>query len=343
MITLGIIGAGRMAKVHIRSIVTGVSGVRLKAAADPYMSKETEAWLKGMGIEETYLDYKLVLADPEIDAVMICSSTDTHAPISMEAIAAGKHTFCEKPIDQDFAKILPIVDALANKKHLKYQVGFNRRFDHNFRALHDAVDSGRLGELHFLRICSRDSVTPPATYVRVSGGIFLDMMIHDIDMLRFLSKSDIDEVYAIGNVLVDQYFADEGDIDTAVVTFKLKNGAMAVIDNSRKAVYGYDQRAEIHGSKGCAEIRNDEKNTMIMSTNEGVSGNGPVSDTLERYIPAYASEIASFVKAIEEDKDTEVNINDGLQSVLIGLACKKSLLEKRPVKISEIYQAGGEV
>lgn len=343
MITLGIIGAGRMAKVHIRSIVTGVSGVRLKAAADPYMTKETEVWLRGMGIEEIYLDYKQILADPQIDAVMICSSTDTHAPISMEAIAAGKHTFCEKPVDQDFTNILPIVDALAKKKHLKYQVGFNRRFDHNFRALRDTVDSGRLGDIHFLRICSRDSVTPPASYVRVSGGIFLDMMIHDIDMIRFLSKSDVEEVYAIGNVLIDQYFADEGDIDTAIVTCKLKNGAMAVIDNSRKAVYGYDQRAEIHGSKGCAEIRNDEKNTILVSTAEGVCGNGPVADTLERYIPAYAAEIASFVKAIEEDRDTEVNVNDGLQSVLIGLACKKSLLENRPVKLSEIVQVGREM
>lgn len=336
MVTLGIIGVGRMAKVHIRSIVTGVSGAKIKAVADPYMSKETEAWLKDMGIGETYLDYKKILGDPDIDAVMICSSTDTHAAISIEAIAAGKHTFCEKPIDRSFEKILPIMDALSEKKNIKYQVGFNRRFDHNFRALRNAVDSGKLGELHFLRICSRDSVTPPSSYVKVSGGIFLDMMIHDIDLVRYLSKSDVEEVYAVGNVLIDQYFADAGDIDTAVVTFKLKNGALAIIDNSRKAVYGYDQRAEIHGSKGCAELGNDVKNSVAVFTADGVSSDGPVWDTLERYIPAYVAEVTSFVKAINEDRETEVNVNDGLQAILIGLACKKSLTEKRPVKLSEI-------
>jgi myo-inositol 2-dehydrogenase/D-chiro-inositol 1-dehydrogenase len=214
---------------------------------------------------------------------------------------------------------------LNERKDVKYQVGFNRRFDHNFRALRSAVDAGKLGELHFVRICSRDSVTPPESYVKVSGGIFLDMMIHDIDMVRYLSKSDVEEVYAIGNVMIHQYFADCGDIDTAVVTFKLKNGAMAVIDNSRKAVYGYDQRAELHGSKGSAELYNDFKNTVH------------VWDTLERYIPAYAAEVTSFINAIEQDTEPEVTVHDGLQSVLIALACKKSLLEKRPVKISTIY------
>jgi len=336
MVTLGIIGTGRMAKVHIRSIVTGVSGVVIKSAADPYMDKETENWLRGMGISDTYLDYKKILEDPEIDAVMICSSTDTHAAISMEAIAAGKHTFCEKPIDQSFEMIMPIVALLNEKKDIKYQVGFNRRFDHNFRALRNAVDSGKLGNLHFIRICSRDSVTPPASYVKISGGIFLDMMIHDIDMLRYLSKSDVEEVYAIGSVMIDQYFADADDVDTAVVTFKLKNGAMAVIDNSRKAVYGYDQRAEIHGSKGCAEIGNDDKNKLAIATADGVCGDGPVWDTLERYIPAYAAEINAFIKAIEEDTETQVNVNDGLQAILIALACKKSLAEGRPVKLSDI-------
>lgn len=337
MINLGIIGIGRMAKVHIHSILTGVRGVNIKSGADPFMNRETEEWLKSKGITEIYTDYRKILSDPEIDAVMICSSTDTHAAISMEAIRAGKHTFCEKPIDRSYEKILPIIDLLNERKDVKYQVGFNRRFDHNFRALRSAVDAGKLGELHFVRICSRDSVTPPESYVKVSGGIFLDMMIHDIDMVRYLSKSDVEEVYAIGNVMIHQYFADCGDIDTAVVTFKLKNGVMAVIDNSRKAVYGYDQRAELHGSKGSAELYNDFKNTVHVFTADGVHKDGPVWDTLERYIPAYAAEVASFINAIEQDTEPEVTVHDGLQSVLIALACKKSLLEKRPVKISTIY------
>lgn len=337
MINLGMIGVGRMAKVHIHSILTGVTGVRIKSAADPYMNKETEEWLKNRGINEVYQDYEKILGDPGIDAVMICSSTDTHAQISMEAIEAGKHTFCEKPIDIDYKKILPIVELLNKKKDIKYQVGFNRRFDHNFRALRDAAAAGKLGDLHFIRICSRDSVTPPESYVKISGGIFVDMMIHDIDLVRFFSGSEVEEVYAVGNVLIHQYFADAGDVDTAVVTMKLKNGAIAVIDNSRKAVYGYDQRAEIHGSKGFAELNNDMKNTVRVYTNEGTFSDGPIWDTLERYIPAYAAEITSFISAINENRETEVSVNDGLQAVIVGLACKKSLEGKRPVTISEIY------
>lgn len=336
MINLGIIGTGRMAKVHIHSILTGVTDVKIKAAADPYMDSQTEKWLRDRGIGEIYPDHKKILEDPNINAVMICSSTDTHAQISMEAIAAGKHTLCEKPIDRGYEKVLPIAALLKEKRDIKYQVGFNRRFDHNFRALRNSVDSGKLGRLHFLRICSRDSVTPPEEYVKLSGGIFLDMMIHDIDLVRFLSKSEVEEVYAVGNVLIHQYFADAGDVDTAVVTLKLKNGAVAVIDNSRKAVYGYDQRAEIHGSEGYAEVGNDFKNSVTVFTADGVSADGPVWDTLVRYIPAYAAEITSFIEAIGQDKETEVSVNDGLQAILIGLACKKSLAEKRPVRLAEI-------
>lgn len=337
MVNLGIIGVGRMAKVHIHNILTGIPEAKIKAVADPYMNSETEKWLKDKGINEAYLDYKKILDDPAIDAVMICSSTDTHAQISMEAITAEKHTFCEKPIDRSYEKILPLIELLKEKKNIKYQVGFNRRFDHNFSALRKVVDSGKLGDLHFLRICSRDSVTPPESYVRISGGIFLDMMIHDFDLVRYLSKSEVEEVYAVGKVLIHQYFADAGDVDTAVVTLNLKNGALAVIDNSRKAVYGYDQRAEIHGSRGYAELENDFKNSIKVFTADGISAAGPIWDTLERYIPAYIAEVRSFIDVIEQDKEPKVNVNDGLQAILIGLACKKSLAEKRPVKLSEIY------
>lgn len=336
MVNIGFIGVGRMAKVHIRNIVQGVDNATITAAADPYMNEETENWLKSIGVQKVYKDYRKVLEDPEIAAVMICSSTDTHIPISIEAINAGKHIFCEKPIDSTYEPILKLIDKLEENKNIKFQVGFNRRFDRNFRALREAASSGKLGEPHFIRICSRDSVTPPESYVKVSGGIFLDMMIHDIDMLRYLSGSEVEEVYAVGDVKIAQYFADAGDVDTAVVTFKLKNGVLAVIDNSRKAVYGYDQRAEILGSNGSADISNDMKNKLTVSTPDGMYNDGPVWDTLERYIPAYTAEVQSFVNAIIEDKDTEVNVVDGLQSVVVALACKKSLEERRPVKLSEI-------
>ncbi|MGI6175147.1 MAG: inositol 2-dehydrogenase [Christensenellales bacterium] len=336
MVKMGVIGAGRMAMVHIRGIVSGVSNVKIQAVADPYMSDATKEELNQLGIMHTYTDHRTILEDAEIQAVLIAASTDTLAALSVEALDAGKHTFCEKPVGRSIESLMPVVEAVKRHPELKYQVGFNRRFDHNFRALYDTVKKGMLGRLHFLRICSRDSVTPPQSYVRVSGGIFLDMMIHDIDLIRYFAQSDVEEVYAIGNVLIDQYFADEGDVDTAIVTMKFKNGAMGVIDNSRKAVYGYDQRAEIHGSLGCAELNNDIKNSVLVSTAEGVRNDGPVWDTLDRYVAAYRAEMRSFADAIENDLETCTSIQDSLQAVMVGLACNKSLSEKRPVKLSEI-------
>ena len=243
MVKIGIIGAGRIGKVHTESITRYVKGAEVKAIADPFINEETKAWAKSLGIAEVYDDYKKILEDKEISIVLICSSTDTHSKISLEAIAAGKHIFCEKPIDHDVNKIKEVMDALKGS-NVKYQVGFNRRFDHNFRAAREAVKAGKIGELNVLKITSRDPAPPPVSYIKVSGGIFLDMTIHDFDMVRFMSGAEVEEVYAVGGVLVDKAIGEAGDIDTAIITMKLSNGALAVIDNCRRASYGYDQRVE---------------------------------------------------------------------------------------------------
>ncbi len=337
MINIGIIGAGRIGQVHAKSILTGVPDAKIKAIADPFMTPQVEAWAKSVGINNVYLDHNKIIEDPEIDAVLICSSTDTHSPISLQAIKAGKHVFCEKPIDHDLAKIKEVVKALEGTK-VKYQVGFNRRFDHNFRSLRDAVAGGKIGDIHIIRVTSRDPAPPPIAYVKVSGGLFIDMMIHDFDMVRYLSGCEVDEVYATGAVLVDPAIGEAGDIDTAIVTLKLKNGALAVIENSRKAVYGYDQRAEVFGSKGAVKNGNDSASTAILSNENGITSEKPLYFFLERYMAAYQSEIRSFVDAIVNDKPTEVNVNDGLQPILIGLAALKSLKENRPVKVSEVTE-----
>ena len=335
MINIGIIGAGRIGKVHAGTIAGHVKGAKIKTIADPFMNAETEAWAKGLGVEHTTKDYKEIIGDKEIDAVLICSSTDTHSPISIEAIEAGKHVFCEKPIDHDVSKIKNVIEAL--KKHpVKYQVGFNRRFDHNYEAVHEAVRAGKIGDPHLILITSRDPEPPGIDYVKVSGGLFLDMMIHDFDMVRFLAGCDAVEVYAEGAVLVDKAIGEAGDIDTAVVTLKMENGAIAVIDNSRKAVYGYDQRAEVFGSKGMVKSGNDAKSTAVLSNENGVTGEVPLHFFLERYTEAYAKEIIQFCEAIEKGTDTPLGVDDGLKPVLMGLAAKKSLEEHRPVKISEI-------
>lgn len=337
MINVGIIGAGRIGQVHARSILSGVPDATILAIADPYMTDAAATWAKSVGIAGIYLDYKKILDDPRIDAVLICSSTDTHAQLSLEAIAAGKHVFCEKPIDQRLDRIGEVKAALAaSPKKLKYQVGFNRRFDHNFRAIKDAVDAGKIGDVQFIRISSRDPEAPPAGYVGTSGGIFLDMMIHDLDMLRYLSGSEVEEVFASGAVLIDPAIGAAGDVDTATVAARMTNGALALIDNSRKAVYGYDQRAEVFGSKGSIQNANDTASTAVLSTVDGVVSEKPLWFFLQRYMGAYQAEVRAFIDSISNDTDVEVGVEDGLVSIKLGLACKKSLSEHRPVRIDEI-------
>lgn len=335
MLKIGIIGAGRIGKVHTESIMRYVAGATVKSVADPYMTEETASWAKSMGVEKAGKDYREILADPEIDAVLICSSTDTHSPISLEAIAAGKHIFCEKPVDHDLGKIKAVMEALEGSD-VKYQVGFNRRFDHNFAAAREAVASGKIGDLAVLKITSRDPGAPPVSYIKVSGGIFLDMTIHDFDMVRFVSGDEVEEVYAAGGVTVDPAIGEAGDIDTAVITLRLRSGAIAVIDNCRRASYGYDQRLEAFGSKGQVAIANDTQSNAVVSDANGVTAEKPLHFFLERYMQAYASEVAAFVDAVANDKPVPVGIEAGLQSVLIGIAAKRSLELNRPVRLSEI-------
>lgn len=335
MLKIGIIGAGRIGKVHTESIMRYVAGATVKSVADPYMTEETAAWAKSMGVEKVGKDYREILADPEIDAVLICSSTDTHSPISLEAIAAGKHIFCEKPVDHDLGKIKAVMEALEGSD-VKYQVGFNRRFDHNFAAAREAVASGKIGDLAVLKITSRDPGAPPVSYIKVSGGIFLDMTIHDFDMVRFVSGDEVEEIYAAGGVTVDPAIGEAGDIDTAVITLRLRSGAIAVIDNCRRASYGYDQRLEAFGSKGQVAIANDTQSSAVVSDANGVTAEKPLHFFLERYMQAYANEVAAFVDAVANDKPVPVGIEAGLQSVLIGIAAKRSLELNRPVRLSEI-------
>ena len=335
MLNIGIIGAGRIGKVHLQSVTRYVADAKVIALADPFMNAETEEWARSLGVAKLTRDYKEILADPEVDAVFICSSTDTHSAISLEAIAAGKHIFCEKPVDHDLGKIKAVMQALEGST-VKYQVGFNRRFDHNFAAAREAVANGRIGELAVLKITSRDPGAPPVDYIKVSGGIFLDMTIHDFDMVRFISGEEVTEVYAAGGVTVDPAIGEAGDIDTAVVTLRLESGALAVIDNCRRASYGYDQRLEAFGSKGQVAISNDTASSAVVSDASGVTAEKPLYFFLERYMQAYAAEVEAFVAAVRDDTPVPVGIDAGLQSVLIGVAAKKSLELGRPVKLSEI-------
>lgn len=336
MIQIGIIGAGRIGKVHLQSITYRVKNARVKAVADPFITGKTEDFIRGMGVTEVYKDYRQILADPEIDAVLVCSSTDTHAAISIEAIEAGKHVFCEKPVDHALDKIKAVEEALAAHPGCKFQVGFNRRFDHNFAAVRKAYDEGRIGEAHILKITSRDPEPPNPAYIKVSGGMFLDMTIHDFDMACFLTGSDVEEIYVQSAVLVDPAIGEQGDVDTAIITMKMTNGALAVIDNSRRAAYGYDQRAELFGSKGMVATANDTISSAVISDANGVTGEKPLFFFLERYMESFSEEMRQFVDACENGGEVPVGIHAGLQAVKIGLAAKKSVEEHRPVRLSEL-------
>ena len=335
MLNIGIIGAGRIGKVHLQSISYHVKNAAVAAMADPFMNEETKALIESMGVKKIYKDYHQILEDPQIDAVLVCSSTDTHAAISIEAIKAGKHVFCEKPVDHSLEKIQEVADVLAEHPECRFQVGFNRRFDHNFAAVRRAYDEGKIGEAHILKITSRDPEPPNPAYIKVSGGMFLDMTIHDFDMACFLTNSDVEEVYVQSAVLVDPAIGEQGDVDTAIITLKMKNGALAVIDNSRRAAYGYDQRAELFGSRGMVATSNDTLSSAVISDANGVTGEKPLFFFLERYMESFSEEMRQFVDACEKGTPVPVGIHAGMQAVKIGLAAKKSVAEHRPVRLDE--------
>ena len=333
-LNIGIIGAGRIGKVHMQSITYNVPTAKVLGITDVFKDGLQELADK-YGIEKVYDDYKEMLADKDIDAVLVCSSTDTHADISIEAAKAGKHVFCEKPVDLTPEKVQAVIDAVA-EAGVKLQVGFNRRFDHNFAHVRSLINEGKVGNLELIKITSRDPEPPPAEYAAVSGGMFLDMTIHDFDMARFLAGSDVTEVYASATCLVDPAIGEAGDVDTAIINLKFENGALGVIDNSRRAAYGYDQRIEVFGSKGAAMAANDTPTNVTIMNAEGVTTDKPLYFFLERYMQSFRDEMVQFVDAVLNDKETPTTGVDGLNSILVALAAKKSVKEGRPVKISEI-------
>lgn len=333
-IQVGVIGTGRIGKLHIEHIAQDIPEADLVALCSldrPSMDSLAEQF----NVTQTVDDYTELLADPQIDAVLITSATNTHVEISQAAAKAGKHIFCEKPIALDLEEIDETL-AIVEKAGVKFQVGFQRRFDASFMRVREAVASGEIGEPHIMRITSRDPAPPPIEYIKVSGGIFLDMTIHDFDMARYLIGDEVVEIYATGDVRVDPKIGEAGDIDTAVITLQFKNGIIATIDNSREAVYGYDQRVEIFGSKGMVTVANPLTDTVTFSGNEGTHAALPPYFFVERYKAAYLSELQAFIKCIQEDTVPPVTGKDGRAPVVMGLAALKSLRENRPVLLSEI-------
>jgi myo-inositol 2-dehydrogenase/D-chiro-inositol 1-dehydrogenase len=331
---LGVIGTGRIGKVHIGTLVQSVPQAEVVTIADINPESANEV-AKAFGITSVFTNYLDIINHPDVEAVAICSPTDTHARYIVDAAKAGKHIFCEKPVDLSLEIIKGAIDAVE-KAGVKLMVGFNRRFDPNFLKIKQLVTEGKIGEPHILKITSRDPAPPPAHYSATSGGMFLDMTIHDFDMARYITGSEVTEVYAKTAVLVDPEIGKAGDIDTAVITLSFGNGAIGVIDNSRKAVYGYDQRVEIFGSKGMVYADNNFPENHRYFASDGVHGSLPLNFFMDRYLEAYANEMKIFCDAVVNGRELPVSGTDGLMSVAIALAAKKSYLENRPVKLSEI-------
>jgi myo-inositol 2-dehydrogenase/D-chiro-inositol 1-dehydrogenase len=325
--TFGVVGTGRIGKIHAGNLLA-MPDVQLKSVADPFL--DPDEW-SSRGIAPT-LDPSDIFNDPQIEAVLICSPTPTHAEFTEIAAKAGKHVFCEKPIALDPDRIRTTLE-VVEKAGVKLQVGFNRRFDPTFARVREAVVNGEIGDVHLVKVVARDPSPPPPEYVAESGGLFLDMTIHDFDMVRFLSGSEIEEVQAFGAVLVDPAIGEAGDVDTAVVTMKLKNGALAVIENSRKAVFGYDQRLEVFGSEGGVEAFNESPCQVRLRTAQGIRAENPLYFFLERYQRSFVVELEAFVASIRQDGEPPVGGRDGLMSVLVGLAAARSMAENRPVKV----------
>jgi myo-inositol 2-dehydrogenase/D-chiro-inositol 1-dehydrogenase len=331
---LGVIGAGRIGKVHTATLAQSVPSALVVALADTNPDSANEL-AKTFGIPSVFNNYQDVLNHSDVEAVVICSPTDTHAKYIVAAAKAGKHIFCEKPVDLSLEVIKGAIKAAADAG-VKLMVGFNRRFDPNFSKIKQLVVDGKIGDPHILKITSRDPAPPPAEYSAVSGGMFMDMTIHDFDMARYIVGSEVTEVYTKASVLVDPAIGKAGDVDTAIITLTFANGAIGVIDNSRKAVYGYDQRVEIFGSKGMVCADNNYPENHRYFSGDGVHSSLPLNFFMDRYLEAYANEMKIFCDAVINDLPLPVSGYDGLMSVVIAMAAKKSHLEHRPVKLSEI-------
>jgi len=331
---VGLIGAGRIGRVHAEDLAYRIPEAELVAVSDIYVAA-AEKLAAGLGVPAVYEDHRPILEDPAIDALLICSSTDTHARLIEEAALAGKQIFCEKPIALDLAAIDRALETVE-WAGVKLMIGFNRRFDPNFQRVREVVAAGEIGEPHILRITSRDPAPPPLEYVKVSGGIFLDMTIHDFDMARFLMGDDVESLYATGGVLVDPAIGEAGDVDTALITLRFAGGAIGSIDNSRRAAYGYDQRVEVFGSGGCVTADNNYPNTAVVSDAQSVHRDLPFNFFMDRYTESYVNEIRAFVACILDDTPPPVSGLDGRIPVVMGYAAKKSLAEGRPVRLDEI-------
>ena len=333
MIKIGIVGLGRIGKVHLFNIQQLISGASVIAACS--RSEKSLEYAKKHSVKGLFTSFDDMLSEGGLDAVIFASPTALHFEHLKLARAAGKHIFCEKPIDLSIENVKEI-KSLLDANPVKFMVGFNRRYDPNVLKIKKELNEGRLGALQSVKIISRDPGPPPMEFIKTSGGLFLDMAIHDFDLARYLMNSEITEVYSTASIFGDLPLETVDDVDTAVTILKFKNKGFATIENSRNSTYGYDQRIEVFGEKGLLSAQNKLDDSVYFANNSGFHRPKPVGFFIERYKESYINILDSFVQCLEQNKDLELTFQDGLQSLAISLAAEKSSKQNRMVLLSEI-------
>ena len=331
MLKVGLLGAGRIGQVHAE-VVAAHEGTKLAAISDVYAPAAEELAAK---YHAQVRSSDEIIADDAINAVLIATSTDTHSDLIEAATQAGKAVMCEKPVDLSLERARACLKAVSATGR-PVMIGFNRRFDPSFAAIRDSLAAGQIGKAELLSVTSFDPAPPPVEYIKVSGGMFRDMMIHDFDMTNFIMGETPVSISASGACLVDPEIGRAGDIDTAVVTLSYADGKLAVIKNSRRAAYGYDQRLELLGADGLLQAQNMLENTVVKSTGQGVISAKPTYFFIERYMPAYKAEWAAFVAAVQEGDDMPVSLQDGVQALAMAEAAQRSFDSSRPVRLADV-------
>lgn len=323
-------GAGRIGAIHAANVAAH-RDAELRYVVD--VNAEAAQRLADMHGART-AGTEAALADDQVDAVIVASSTDTHADLVEAAAAAGKAVFCEKPIDLSVDRVVPCLQRVADSG-VPLAIGFNRRFDPDFRAIREGIEQGRIGDVELVQIISRDPAPPPIAYIRSSGGLFRDLTIHDLDMARWLLGEEPVSVYAIGSCLVDPAIGEAGDIDTAMVTLRTAGGRIAQISNSRRAVYGYDQRVEVLGSRGMLRAENETPTRVEHYGEDGVRADKPLYFFLQRYAEAFRLQLDDFITAVRDGRPPLAGGEDGLRAQRLADAAVESLHSGQPVTLQD--------
>ena len=331
-VKIALVGMGRIGKIHFKNIQHQLAGAEIVAVADLRYDTALKEIYNGILFSENPDE---VITLPEVDAILICTPTSSHAALIEKGIQSGKHIFCEKPMDLSLEKTTTLSE-MAKEAGVKLMLGFNRRFDPDFMQANQSVRDGKIGDVQIVKITSRDPGPPPIEYIKHSGGLFMDMAIHDFDMARHIMGKEVAEVYSRGLNIIDHEIRKAGDIDTALTTLVFEDGTYAVIDNSRKAAYGYDQRLEIFGDKGMIKVGNNLHNQNVLFNQDGIHHALPLDFFMDRYAKSYLKEMELFIDALVNDKEMPAGGEDGLKATQIAYAAKMSVETGRPVKLSEV-------